>query len=300
MDSDKQPHSQPRQNTSTLFTPDPAEYSTQLELEIYNITLPMDINPKILGLTLAPKLTYNKHIEITTTKAHKTIQILKVLTSTTWGKQKETITATYKAITRPILEYVSTIWSPLASDTNINKLQITQNTALKNSNGVYNRHKHTTSTRRNTQPTNKGTPPTTHITHKTKITTTHTPTTVQHNKQHPDLRNLGFDPSVARLLDHDPTPRPTCPVYMVAECKAPVWARSKYAHLFDPELIQAYRSITEYLKPTDVVEDMYFLEEIAPPQIKRHTCARRNKQLNNEMHLLFGKTSCDTILCDVI
>ena len=24
---------------------------------------------------------------------------------------------------------------------------------------------------------------------------------------------LGFDPSVARLLDHDPTPRQTCPVY---------------------------------------------------------------------------------------
>ena len=31
----------------------------------------------------------------------------------------------------PILKYVSTIWSPLASDTNFNKLQITQNTALR-------------------------------------------------------------------------------------------------------------------------------------------------------------------------
>ena len=92
---------------------------------------PYEYQPKILGLTLDPKLTYNNHIEITTTKARKTIQIIKALTSTTWGKQKETIIATYKAITRPILEYVSTIWSPLASDTNINKLQITQNTALK-------------------------------------------------------------------------------------------------------------------------------------------------------------------------
>ena len=25
---------------------------------------------------------------------------------------------------------------------------------------------------------------------------------------------LGFDPSVARLLGHDPTPRPTCPVVL--------------------------------------------------------------------------------------
>ena len=66
--------------TCTLFTPDPAEYSTQLELQIDNITLPMNITPKILGLTLNSKLTYNKHIEITTTKARKTIQILKPLT----------------------------------------------------------------------------------------------------------------------------------------------------------------------------------------------------------------------------
>ena len=42
----------PDKTTCTLFTPDPAEYSTQLELQIDNI------NPKILGLTLHPKLTY--------------------------------------------------------------------------------------------------------------------------------------------------------------------------------------------------------------------------------------------------
>ena len=131
MDSDKQPHPQPRQdNMHSLHTrPSRKQYTSRAKID--NITLPMNINPKILGLTLDPKLTYNKHIEITTIKAHKTIHILKALSSTTWGKQKETIIATYKAITRPILEYVSTIWSPLASDTNINKLQITQNPALR-------------------------------------------------------------------------------------------------------------------------------------------------------------------------
>jgi hypothetical protein len=118
-------------STSTLFTPDPAEYNTQLHLSINNTLIPTVKNPKVLGLTFDPKLTYAEHIKNTTAKASKTINILKTLTSTQWGKQKETITATYKAITRPILEYSSTIWSPIASDTNINKLQTIQNTALR-------------------------------------------------------------------------------------------------------------------------------------------------------------------------
>ena len=115
----------------TLLTPDPAEYNNQLGLQIDNTTLPMTTHPKILGLTLDPKLTYNRHIDLAATKARMTINILKVLTSTKWGKHKETILATYKAITRPVLEYASTIWSPNASETNIDKLQIVQNTALR-------------------------------------------------------------------------------------------------------------------------------------------------------------------------
>ena len=91
--------------TCTLLTSDPAEYNTQLGLQIDNTTLPMTTHPKILGLTLDPKLTYNRHIDLAATKARKTINILKVLTSTKWGKYKETILATYKAITRPVLEY---------------------------------------------------------------------------------------------------------------------------------------------------------------------------------------------------
>ena len=111
--------------TCTLLTPDPAEYNTQLGLQIDNTTLPMTTHPKIVGLTLDPKLSYNRHINLAATKARKTINILK------WGKHKETILATYKAITRPILGYDSTIWSPNASETNIDKLQIVQNTAIR-------------------------------------------------------------------------------------------------------------------------------------------------------------------------
>ena len=121
----------PDKSTATLFTPDPAEYNTQINLQINNNTIPTIKNPKILGITFDPKLTFAEHIKKTLSKASKTTNIIKALTSTTWGKQKETLTNTYKTITRPILEYGSTVWSPIISDTNINKLQTIQNTALR-------------------------------------------------------------------------------------------------------------------------------------------------------------------------
>ena len=43
--------------------------------------------------------------------------------------------AIYKAIKRPVLEYASSIWSPLASTTSINKLQVMQNASLRTATG---------------------------------------------------------------------------------------------------------------------------------------------------------------------
>ena len=43
--------------------------------------------------------------------------------------------ATYKAGMRPALEYASSIWSPPASSTSINKLQVMQNAALRTATG---------------------------------------------------------------------------------------------------------------------------------------------------------------------
>src|SRR6185436_14304130 len=72
-----------------------------------------------------------RHIEQTKEKASKTINMLKALTTKKWGKDKETIVTTYKAITRPQLEYASTVWSPIVLTTNMSELQTLQNTALR-------------------------------------------------------------------------------------------------------------------------------------------------------------------------
>ena len=70
--------------------------------------------------------THPQHSQYTHTNLYK-----KVLTATGWGKQKETLIATYKAVMRPALEYASSVWSPIASSTSIKKLQVMQNAALR-------------------------------------------------------------------------------------------------------------------------------------------------------------------------
>jgi len=121
----------PDKSSSTLFTPDPAEFNSKLNLSINNITIPTVKNPKVLGVTFDPKLNFSTHIKNTTEKVKKSTNILKALTTTKWGKSKETIVSTYKTIIRPVIEYGNTIWSPLVSDTNLSQIQILQNSALR-------------------------------------------------------------------------------------------------------------------------------------------------------------------------
>ena len=95
----------------------------------------MATHPKVLGVTLDPKLTYSIHIHNQSVQAHTPLQMIKALTATGCDKQKEALMATYKSVMRPALEYASSIWSPLAFSTSINKLQVMQNTALRTATG---------------------------------------------------------------------------------------------------------------------------------------------------------------------
>ena len=95
----------------------------------------MATQPKVLDHTLDPKLASNTHIHNISGQAHTPLQMIKALTATGWGKQEETHMATYKAAMIPALGYASFIWSPLASFTSINKLQVMQNAALRTATG---------------------------------------------------------------------------------------------------------------------------------------------------------------------
>ena len=116
---------------ASLLTPDPAEYKYKLNLKIKGEQLETTKNPHILGLTFDPQLTFAEHVKNTVDTAKGALKLVKALSGTTWGQQKETLVNTYKQYVRPIIEYASPAWSPIISDTNTTKLQRVQNEALR-------------------------------------------------------------------------------------------------------------------------------------------------------------------------
>ena len=115
----------------TLFTSDRQQSNTHPTVLLNNTPLPLDKHPRLLGVTLDPHFTFGHHISNLVTRATPRLNILKALAGTTWGQQSETIAITYKSIVRSIFLHAAPIWYPNTSPSNIAKLQVIQNQALR-------------------------------------------------------------------------------------------------------------------------------------------------------------------------
>lgn len=116
---------------ATLLTPDSAEYNRQLNLTIKGKRIETKKHPKILRLIFDPKLTFSEHIKETEEKAKGALKFVNAISGISWGQQKEAIVGTYKQYICPIMEYACPVWSPIASNRNVTKLQRIQNSALR-------------------------------------------------------------------------------------------------------------------------------------------------------------------------
>ena len=118
-------------STVTLFTPDSHQYNFHPQLFLEDQLLPLERYPRILGVTLDPLLTLNRHASAQAVTAKKRTNILKALAGTTWGQDEETLTTTYRAIGKSVLEYAAPVIFPLLSDTSWTKLERAENAALR-------------------------------------------------------------------------------------------------------------------------------------------------------------------------
>ena len=74
---------------------------------------------------------FGEHAKETKKRVGKKTNVLKCLAGTTWGKSKEVLLDTYKAIGRSIINYAAPIWTPQLSATNWTSLDAAQNAALR-------------------------------------------------------------------------------------------------------------------------------------------------------------------------
>ena len=118
-------------STITLFTPQFAQSNIHPQVTLSDSVLPLERNPCILGVTFDPHFKFNAHVKSLVTRALPRINILKALTGTNWGQQKETILITYKSLIRSLFMYAAPIWFPNTSPSLVQKLQTIQNSALR-------------------------------------------------------------------------------------------------------------------------------------------------------------------------
>ena len=105
--------------------------NTHPKIKISDAKLPLVRNPKLLEVYLDTSFSFNAHCVQVANRVSKRNNVLKALAGTTWGKQKETLLLTYKALGRSIANYATPVWSTNASDTSLEKIQRTHVEAIR-------------------------------------------------------------------------------------------------------------------------------------------------------------------------
>ena len=114
-----------------MFTTWSNEVKKELPIIIDGAAVPTVQDPKILGVTLDPMMSFKHHVKAMKDKINNRTNILKALAGSTWGKDKEVLATTYSAIGKSVLNYCAPIWTPTLSDSSWADLQAAQNGALR-------------------------------------------------------------------------------------------------------------------------------------------------------------------------
>ena len=128
----------PTKCTVTLFTPDKArESNTHPRVYIDGRQIPLDKQPKILGVTFDTHFHFHAHAARVAKNCKKKLNILRALSGTSWGSSKEMMLQTWKTYVAPALNSAAPIWSPAASASSSGELQKVQNSAFRIASGCH-------------------------------------------------------------------------------------------------------------------------------------------------------------------
>ena len=100
-------------------------FFTRLE-SLADKVLPLEKKPKVLGVKLDIQHAFTQHRYNIAVNVQQRNNVLKALTGSTWGGDKETLLATNQAIGHSMLSYCCQVWTPSPKDINLSRLQRSQ------------------------------------------------------------------------------------------------------------------------------------------------------------------------------
>lgn len=108
----------------------------KMSLRLHNNPIAFQTSAKFLGLQFDRKLLWKEHITNLKNECSKRMRILKYLSHTSWGADKETMLTLYRSFIRSKLDYGSFIYGT-ASQSILNTLNTVQNTCLRLITGAF-------------------------------------------------------------------------------------------------------------------------------------------------------------------
>jgi ribonuclease HI len=96
-----------------------------------------EASPKFLGVYLDRTLSFTEHVLKVVEKVGKRNRILSSLSTKIWGWKKKKLAQVYHTMQKSVLDYAAPGWQPYLSETQMNKLEVAQNSALRIISGQY-------------------------------------------------------------------------------------------------------------------------------------------------------------------
>ena len=128
----------PEKSSITFFTPDKARQSrTHPLVYISGQAIPLDKNPRILGVHLDTHFSFGQHALKVVKSCRDKLRIMRTLAGSGWGCQKEILLRTYKTYVEPVISYAAAVWVPNTSPSSIALIQRIQNRALRIATGCH-------------------------------------------------------------------------------------------------------------------------------------------------------------------
>ena len=122
----------------TFFSNDPHEAKWRPNVDALGKEVPYNPNPKFLGVYLDRTLSFAGHVKYVTDKARSRNRMLASLSTKKWGWKKKSMKRVFTTMQRSVMDYAAAAWQPWLSNTQFQKLETAQNSALRIISGQYN------------------------------------------------------------------------------------------------------------------------------------------------------------------